>query len=158
MGKIYQEKIPTYYFITVVVVVTCLLMAGLLLSQFTSRALPMNLATKIIVAIVLVLEVLVFISFRELQIELTSETLTFGFSRFRKRISLGEIESVEVEDYKFSNYFGYGIRYGRDLSTGYVPRAGKGIKIKLKNQKAVYFVISTRAEELKGMIEQNKNV
>lgn len=156
MEKIFQEKIPTYYFITVVLIVTCLIMAALLLSQFLTSAVPMNLATKIIIAVVLALEIIVFISFRELQIELTSETLTFGFGKFKKKINLTEIESVAVEDYKFSNYFGYGIRYGRDRSIGYIPRAGLGIRIKLKNGKSDYYVISTRAEELKKMIEQGK--
>ena len=156
MERIFQEKIPTYYFITIILIVTCLIMAALLLSQFLTSAVPMNLATKIVVAVVLVLEITVFVSFRELQIELTSETLTFGFGKFKKKINLTEIESIAVEDYKFSNYFGYGIRYGRDRSIGYIPRAGLGLRINLKNGKSDYYFISTKAEELKSMIDQYK--
>ncbi len=152
----YQEKVPAYVFVFVMLLVSCLIFLTALVSQFTSKAVPLTMPAKIILGIVLLLSVVVLISFRELVITVTENQIILGFGYFKKKFYLGNIEKIEISEYKFSNYLGYGIRYGRDKTIGYTPRGGKGLKIKFKKEKRAYFFISERPEELKMLLEKLK--
>ena len=154
MNIIYKEKVPTYAFVTAILLVTCLILLIILMSQFTSKPIALDFGGKIILLIVLIFNVIVLFYFRELTITVTESRILFGFGRFRKKFYTGNIESIKVDEYKFSNYLGYGIRYGRDKSIGYVPRGGKGLRMKFKNEKRAYFFSTARPDELKLLLEK----
>ncbi|MBU1132611.1 hypothetical protein KKC32_05210 [Patescibacteria group bacterium] len=153
MNEIYSEKISTFYFITITLAITCLILFFVIIAPFLGKQLFINNNIKIVIAIILVFDLIVLFSFRTLNILLTEEKLIFGFGRFRKKLNFSEIEKVELGEYKFSNYFGYGIRFGRDKTVGYVPRGGRGLKIFVRKQ-PTYFIITERAEELKSLLEK----
>ena len=156
MEIIYREKIPTYAFISGILLVSCLIFLVILISGFIGRQLLQDAIAKIVVVIVFLLNLLVLVSFRELSIEVDAEFFKFGFGKFSKRIPLNLIESVEIGEYKFLNYLGYGIRYGRDKTLAYAPRGGQGLKIKIKNKPTAYFISTAKAEELKQVIASHK--
>ena len=156
MNEVFKEKVPMYYFVMLIISITCLIFLLILISQFTSRPLSMNVSSKVILFVVFLINLIVLVSFRELTIKVTDKKIFFGFGRFSKKLYLDKLEDVEVTDYKFTNYFGYGIRFGRDNTIGYVPRGGKGLKMKFKGEKKEYFVISNRVDELKNILEKNK--
>lgn len=156
MDEIYKEKVPMYYFLIVVVGITCMILLIVLLSQFTSRAVPLDVAGKVILFVVFLINLIVLISFRELTITVTDRSIHFGFGKFSKKLYLENLKTVEVAEYKFRNYLGYGIRFGRDNTIGYVPRGGKGLKLKFRGEKRDYFIISDRIEELKNLLERRK--
>ncbi|NQT49270.1 hypothetical protein HQ571_01100 [Candidatus Kuenenbacteria bacterium] len=154
MNIIYKEKVPTYVFVTAILLITCIILLIILMSQLTSKPIVLDLGGKVILLIVLIFNIVVLFYFRELVIIVTESRILFGFGKFRKKFYTGNIESIEIDDYKFSNYLGYGIRYGRDKSIGYVPRGGKGLRMKFKNEKRIYFFSTDRPDELKLLLEK----
>ena len=155
MNEVYKEKIPMYIFVTAVMSITCLILLVILVSQFTNRAVEIDTIGKVIVGFVLFLNTIVLVSFRELTISVTDRKIYFGFGKFKKHYYLDKLKKVEIGEYKFSNYFGYGIRFGRDNTVGYVPRGGAGVKLSFEGDKKDYFLISNRTEELKSILEKN---
>ena len=149
---LFEEKVSTLLILSVLMGISFAVLVWLIVAPFVGYTMNIPQTARIILSIVLVFDVLILLSFRVLKIVLTEEKLTFGFGFFKKNILLTEIERVEVGDYVFKNYLGYGIRFGRDRSQGFVPRGGKGVRIYLKN-KAIFFFSSVRAEELVSMIK-----
>jgi hypothetical protein len=150
--SLFEEKVSTLFFLSVLLGISFVVLIWLIVAPFFDYAMKISVSVRIALGVVLFLDVLVLLSFRVLKIKLTAENLIFGFGIFKKNILLKEIDRVEVGDYVFKNYFGYGIRFGRDHSQGFVPRGGKGVRIYLKN-KAIFFFSSARAEELVSMIK-----
>lgn len=153
MVKFYEEKIPTYPFIIWLGALFGAFLSVILLSQFTSRAVPISGELKILIAVLILLVLGTLVSFRALKIMVTEDRLIFGFGGWRKRIFLKNIEKIEIAKYRFNVYWGYGIRWGWDGSIGFIPRGGRGIKIWVKEKRWPYFIISNNPEELKRMIE-----
>lgn len=156
MVKFYKEKIPTYQFIIWLGALMIIILLIILLSQFTGRAIPLSAEIKILMAVLILLVFGTLISFRALNIAVTEDQLIFGFGSFQKKIFLKNIERIEIGEYKFNVYWGYGIRWGFDGSIGYIPRGGRGIKIWVKDKKRPYFIISNNPEELKKVIEAHR--
>lgn len=50
--------------------------------------------------------------FRRIDLETGPEGVAFGFGGLNRRVPRGRIESVEVEDYSFARYMGWGYRVG----------------------------------------------
>ncbi|MBI5077380.1 hypothetical protein HZB94_03285 [Candidatus Falkowbacteria bacterium] len=156
MVEFYKEKVSTYLFIIWLTSLACIILLIALLSQFTNHAVPLILGTKIIMFILILFVTGALFSFKALNISVNETQLIFGFGVFSKRIYLKNIEKIEIADYKFTNYWGYGIRFGFDGSIGYIPRAGRGIKIFVKDKRWPYFIISAKPDELKQMIEKHR--
>ena len=152
MTTFYKEKIPTYPFIIWAVAISCLILLTILLSQFTSRPVPLSDEMKILLSILILLALVTTISFRALNIAVTEDQLIFGFGGWRRKVFLKNIEKIEIGEYKFKVYWGYGVRWGLDGSIGFIPRAGQGIKVWVKNKRWPYFIISNNPEELVKMI------
>lgn len=114
----------------------------------------MSLGLKVFVYILLLIAFVVVVSFRKLAITVTSSQIIFGFGGFRKKIGLGNLRKVEIKEFKFSNYFGYGVRFGRDGTVGYVPRGGSGILITAEGEKRPLFFICNNPEHLKLILDK----
>ena len=97
-------------------------------------------------------DVLILVSYRELSIVMTDEKIKFGFGRFKKLFYIKKIKNIEIKDYKFTTYRGYGIRIGRDGSVGYVPRGGKGLMLTVEGEKRPYFFNTNNPDQLKNLL------
>ncbi|MFA6537094.1 MAG: hypothetical protein WCT18_01710 [Patescibacteria group bacterium] len=150
--KRFEEKIKTYPIINFVIALSLAIIAYVFLQAWNDQFSPLYI--KIILLAVIVLEILVFLNFRELTVSVENNQLILAFGVFRKKIWIGEIAKIEESEYQFRNYNGYGIRFGRDKTIGYVPCGGKGLKIFFKNSKKQIFFITKRAEELKQMLSK----
>lgn len=149
---IYQEKISTYLFLKFFLgasLIIFILIAG---AQFVGPKIHLNYAAEIALWILMIMNAIALFSFNKLEIIVNEEKINFRFGKFKKSFYLVNVQSVEVEKYKFGNYWGYGIRIGSDGSVGYVPRAGSGVKIKFKNDLRPYFISTAKPDELKSII------
>ena len=156
MNVIYQEKVPTYVILTAILSLTTVVFLVVFVMQYIGKVEPESWPVQLLIGILFVMNVIVLISFRNLTITMSEERLIFGYGHFKKSVQLEQIESVEKGEFKFWNYLGYGVRFGRDGTIGYVPRGGKGLKLKVKNYKKPYFFITARPDELKSMLEKVK--
>jgi len=151
---VYQEKVKSNPLILAFLGLSVIgiLVVGLILYFSQNGAIEKNVLPT--VAIVLFVDVLLLLVFTQMQIVVTEKKLQFGFLFFRKKIKINEIVKLEVSEYKFSNYFGYGIRFGRDNTIGYVPSGGRGIKVTSENDKRAYFFICTQPEQVLAILKQ----
>ncbi len=112
-----------------------------------------NVVIPVLVGVAL-MDVAVLWLFRIMQIKITDKYVSFGFYFLKKTINFDNIDKVEIEDFKFSNYYGYGIRYGLNNTVGYVPCGGRGIKLTVKSEKRKYFFICNKVEEAAKILNQ----
>jgi len=151
---VYQDKVKSSPVVIAVLglsVVVVLVIGSILYFQ-NNQTIDSGVAKTL--AAVLILDLVVLISFREMKIVITDKQLSFGFLVFKKKIDLNKIEKFEIQDFKFNNYLGYGIRYGRDNTVGYVPCGGRGLKIKVSGERKDFFFICNRPEEIMVFIKQ----
>jgi hypothetical protein len=90
--------------------------------------------------VVAVLLLVLFINFWRLEFVITETHVTFGFGLVKKSFKRSDIISCEPFELKFSNYLGYGIRYGLDRTVAYNTRNGDGIKLVIRGVKRPYVV------------------
>jgi hypothetical protein len=90
--------------------------------------------------IVGVLLLVVLAAFWKLVFIITETEVVFGFSLFRKRFEREKITSCDPYELKFSNYYGYGIRIGRDGTVAYNTRNGAGVKLTVEGAERQYVV------------------
>jgi hypothetical protein len=90
--------------------------------------------------VVAVLLLALFINFWRLVFVITETDLMFGFGLVKKSFKRSDIISCEPYELKFSNYIGYGIRYGLDRTVAYNTRNGDGIKLVVRGVKRPYVV------------------
>lgn len=145
---IYQEQQKTYLIVILAFILVALGLLALVLFPKES----MTQQAKYILLIVAVIDLLLFWSFSQLSIKVTTEYLQLGFGIFKKKIQLKDIEDCWVEEYKKSIYMGYGIRFGKDKSVGYIARGGRGIRLKMKPRD--YFFSTDSPEQLVALLKQ----
>lgn len=143
MNYIYEEKQSVSPIFTVISVAVIILLIFQLIFVESARQ---DKAFLIIAPVIIILMLVVAINFSLLKIKLTESILGIGFGLFKKKFYIKNLQQVEIADYKFSNYGGYGIRFGRDKSKGFIARGGQGIKfLDTASNKIFYF--STNSPE-----------
>lgn len=153
MNVVYKDEVPSSVMVIAILGLSVAILAFFSYSQITQPT-EMNIGLKIFVFAMLLVGLVVVVSFRKLTIIVTNTQLIFGFGKFRKKVGLGNLTKVEIKDFKFSNYLGYGIRFGRDGSVGYVPRGGKGLLITVKGEKKPMFFIVNNPEQIKAVLDR----
>lgn len=98
------------------------------------------------------------INFWNLTIEITEQELKFGFGLIRKKFLRKDILSCEPFNIRFGDYFGYGIRYGRNNTVAWNVRGGKGVRLKIKNQKRDYVLSTDHVEEFCSFLNQTHKI
>ena len=74
-----------------------------------------------------------------MRLKVYDNKIVFYFGIFDKIIYFSDIECVEIKDYDFWKYWGWGIRWNPfDNSRAWVTRSGKGVLIKTKTKE--YFL------------------
>lgn len=147
-NTIFSEKVEFYRIFLAALIIPGLLM---LIMPFAMANQSIEIRT-ILPIIGIVLLVLAYFT-KTLDIELTDDYLQFGFGMMRSKINLLDIKEVRVEDFKFRNFGGYGVRIGKmnqEKVLGYIPRGGQGLLIRAGKKN--YFIISGRANELQSLI------
>jgi hypothetical protein len=95
---------------------------------------------KILLGSILFLLAVTLANFWRLDFLITESGVTFGFGLIRKTFPRSDIVSCEPYDLRFSNYLGYGIRFGRDGTVAYNTRNGRGVKMTFRSAKRPYVV------------------
>ena len=91
-----------------------------------------------------------FISFRRLRTTVSDETIEFRFGFLRKSLLLMDIQSCEVQKYRWLTYGGWGIRFATQGRRAWsMPGVPEGVQITASEGRRVrrYFV-SSRFPEL----------
>lgn len=148
---IYREQQKTYFILIVVFIIIAIFLLGIVLFPELFRQQKISLLFKIVLFIATIIDLAMFWSFSKLTIKITSEYLQIGFGVFKKKIVLAQISETLVEDYVRSNYLGYGIRFGRDKSIGFIARGGRGVRIKTNSKD--YFFSSDNPEQIQSLLK-----
>ncbi|KKQ79684.1 MAG: hypothetical protein UT02_C0027G0004 [Parcubacteria group bacterium GW2011_GWC2_38_7] len=151
---VYQDKVKSSPIVLAVLLLGVVIVVIVGLVMYFQQSLTIDSSALPTLLVVFVADLLILLTFRQMQIVVTDKELRFGFYIFRKRINLKNIESVEIQDFKFTEYMGYGIRYSRNNTVGYVPCGGRGLKIKVKGETRNFFFICNRPEEAQTFIKQ----
>ena len=153
MNVVYKDEVPSSIMVIVILSLSVAILGFFSYSQITQPT-EMSVGLKIFVFIMLLVGLVVVVSFRKLTIIVTNTQLIFGFGKFRKKVGLGNLTKAEIKEYKFSNYMGYGIRFGRDGSVGYVPRGGKGILITVEGERKPLFFVVNNPEQIMSVLDK----
>lgn len=79
-------------------------------------------------------------NFWRLEFVITEAQVIFGFGLIKKRFKLSDVQSCEPYSLEFRNYYGYGIRSGRDGTIAYNTRNGRGVKMVVAGGRKPYVV------------------
>jgi len=148
-NTIFTEKVEFMRILLLAMVIPGLLM--IVLPFFLQ---PQEDFPKILLPVIGVILLVLAYATKTLDITLTDEQLIFGYSKMKSKVNLSDIKEVKIEDFKFRNFGGYGIRLGRmnkEKVVGYIPKGGQGLYIRTAKNKN-YFIISNRANELQSLI------
>jgi len=152
MSLIYQEKQPTYKIFAGISLAVTLILLGIIYSNFKYNNNEIGWPILALLVVIMIFNILILFSFYELNIKVTEHEICFGFGPFKKKFDLQKIKSCEMGKYSFKNYLGFGIRFGRDRTVGYVARALPGIRLEIDGQTRKFFITSKNAEYINQLI------
>ncbi len=151
---IYYDEVKSSPVITAVLVFAILIVVLIVVFSYQKGDLLVGSVSFWALGFFFFLNFFVLIFFSKMTISLSHKYLSFGFSFFKKNIVIADIKKVEESKFEFANYMGYGIRYGRDGTLGYVPSSGKGLKIKVENEKREIFFVCNFPEQIINLLEK----
>ena len=113
---------------------------------FILMVIKSNVALSLAMGVLLALVIFLQWNFSRLSFEITEKEVRFGFGIFMKKYPREMVISCEPYTLKFSNYLGYGIRFGFDGTIAYNTRMGPGVKLTVEGEKRA-FVLSINGVE-----------
>ena len=129
---VYQEWVPTGVFVkaTILIVASSIVFLLLMLAIFL-RPIDTEAVIGIGVSIITLVFILVlFLNFRGIKIQVSSERLTVDYGLFNhKYIRLDEIVTCKMVKASFRRFGGVGVRYGFDGSWAYTTSFGNAVEI-----------------------------
>ncbi|MDD3284844.1 MAG: hypothetical protein PHZ07_04595 [Patescibacteria group bacterium] len=138
----------------IIVFFTYIIIAFLLLFIIIRSGLPNT--TSIVLFFVFLFDIYLFICFYKLTFKITSEGIEFGFGIFKRKIKKDKIQSIFIDN-SVSIFIGYGIRFGKNKTLGFIARVGDGLTIKTKYG-LVFFVSLDDPKTALDIIKQNNYV
>lgn len=96
--------------------------------------------------------VFLLVNLSKMRIELTDESLGFGFGFWKKRFRLSDVESCQPAELRFCTYLGIGVRWGRDGTIAYSTRFGKGVRLSIKGSGRDYVISTDNPERICGIL------
>lgn len=156
MYIIHEQKQKSYFWITAIYFIVFLILLLLIINPRGLNLPNIPRVSKIILGLVLLVDLAIFKSFYELFFRVTSDGLEFGYGFFKRKITKDNIESVLIDNSK-GNFFGYGIRFGKDKTMGFIARTGSGLRVITKDKRK-FFVTMNNPEETLSIIKQNNYV
>ncbi len=92
-----------------------------------------------LMAVLSVLVVVLFLTFRVMEIWITDTMLIVGFGYLKHRVALSNIETVIAMRPPWWRYGGLGIRFGLDFSVAYLQNYGRGVRVIPWRGRVLYF-------------------
>jgi hypothetical protein len=153
------EWVPTGKFVKGVILATTSLVI-IILALIVVFIQPLDFEAIIGIGIslaVLVFISLLFINFRGIRIQITSDKLIAIYGLLNKKsIKFDNIISCKVVKASFGRYGGIGIRYGLDGSHAYTTSLGNAVEITPKKGRTFVFSSNT-PDKICKLIERNRN-
>ena len=121
----------------------CVLIVGLIalyIAIMIGAIVKHNRVMTIIFCAMTVVLLAIFVNFWRLVFIITETQVIFGFGLIKKRFERSDIKTCEPYTLEFGNYYGYGIRIGRDGTIAYNTRNGPGVKLVVEGCKRPYVV------------------
>lgn len=112
--------------------------------------------TNIILFLVLLCDFYLLFCFYKLTFRITSDGIEFGFGFFKRKVKKDRIKSVFI-DSSVGIFLGYGIRFGKNKTLGFIARPGDGLTINTKYG-LVFFVSLDDPQTALDIIKQNNYV
>jgi hypothetical protein len=101
------------------------------------------------------LDVFLLVNFTNLSVTVSNSGVEAGFGVFRKRFSWDQVKSVEVQDYRWMSFGGWGIRYatrGRRAWSQMGVKTGVTFAVDEGGKDRSYFVSSRRPADLASAV------
>jgi predicted membrane protein len=142
-----QKQKSNFLILSVYVVVFIFLLFRLIQNNLSS-------GSKLILVLLLLVDIVFLISFYQIKFRVTSEGLEFGYGILKNKVTKNNIESISIDNSK-GNFFGYGIRFSKDKTIGFIAKHGDGLKIVYKDQRKFFITIDNPREALDIIKENN---
>jgi hypothetical protein len=156
MYIIYEQRQKTNLVVTSIYLIVFFLLFFIIFWPEILKIDPLPKITKIILFFVLLIDLAIFKSFYELKFRVTSEGLEFGYGILKNKVTKNNIESIFLDNSR-SIFFGYGIRFSKDKTIGFIAKHGDGLKIVYKDQRK-FFVTMDNPQEALNIIKENNYV
>ena len=128
----YSEKVQIQQIAGVLILMIIIVLV------YLSVTIPGGIPQKVMVFIILFTG-LIFGTFMTLDISIDSERVRVAYSFIKYSIKLDNISEIEITQPAWYWYGGFGIRFGWDLSIGFVQNFRKGILITPKKGRKLFF-------------------
>ncbi len=119
-------------------VIQYMLFGVFVLMAYISTEVPLGIPSNIL-ALVTVIIVIVYMTFRKLRITVSDTHLTVGFGYIRHTVRIDNIDTVEATQVPWYRYGGFGIRMGWDWSVAYIQNWRPGVRVVPKKGRVLYF-------------------
>ena len=154
MYIVHEQKQKTNLVVTSIYLIVFVILLLLVIkpSFLNIQELP-NIA-RIILFIVLLVDFVIFRSFFELKFRITDKGLEFGYGLFKNKIDKNNIQSILIDSSK-GNFFGYGIRFNKEKTMGFIAQRGEGLKINTKDQRSFFITLNDSQQALDIIKQRN---
>ena len=149
MNWIYEEKQSMNKIFTIINFIVAAILIGQIIYLPEIRE---NIFSLIILIIITVFLIFVALSFYHLKIKMSDQQLIFGFGPMKKKFYIKNLSEVKIEDYKFKNFGGFGIRKGFDKTIGFVATKSMGIKFKDNHSNKIYFFTTDNSDQIMNLL------
>jgi len=156
MYIIHEQKQRSNLIVTSIYIITFIVLFLVIINPSFLRMPDLPKVSRIILTIVLLVDIVFFKSLYELKFRVTSEGLGFGYGLLKNKFSKENIESVLIDNSK-GNFFGYGIRFSKDKTMGFIAKHGEGLRVILKDGRN-FFITMNNPQEALDIIKQNNYV
>ncbi|OGF31675.1 hypothetical protein A2533_03695 [Candidatus Falkowbacteria bacterium RIFOXYD2_FULL_35_9] len=96
--------------------------------------------------------ILASFSFNHLHLCISRDLFKFRFAFMKQEVYVKNIVDLEIHDYKFSEFGGFGFRHGRNGVKGFIARQGSGIRFKDKNSQQKYFISTSNPDQIVSVL------
>ena len=154
MYIVHEQKQKTNLVVTSIYLIVFVILLLLVIkpSFLNVQELP-NIA-RIILFIVLLVDFVIFRSFFELKFRITDKGLEFGYGLFKNKIDKNNIQSILIDSSK-GNFFGYGIRFNKEKTMGFIAQRGESLKINTKHQRSFFITLNDSQQALDIIKQRN---
>ena len=119
-------------------IIQYMLIGVLVLMAYLRTEVPPGIPSNIL-ALVTVMLVIVYTTFRKLRITVSDTHLTVGFGYIRHTVRIDNIDTIEATHAPWYRYGGFGIRMGWDWSVAYIQNWRPGVRVVPKKGRVLYF-------------------
>lgn len=156
MYIIHEQRQKSNFIVTSIYIITFIILLLVIINPSFLDLPELPKISKIILSIILFIDLIFFKSLYELRFKVTNEGLEFGYGLLKNKIAKNNIESVIINNSK-GNFWGYGIRFNKSKTMGFIAQHGEGLEIVHKDQRK-FFVTMNRPQEALDVIKQNNYV